>query len=147
MESVSRQPASAFREELLEELERRRVLYLTTVGRKSGVARKVKVWFVFLAPDIVAVQHVRPPLPQWYRNILKNSQVVVDFGGFTCEGTAEPVSDRGEIQAILQKIRRKYGLLAWLLQLWGTSEAVAVRIRLNRKAMVAPSDESRTGGG
>ncbi len=115
----------------LAELKRQRVLRLTTVGRKSGLPRTVKVWFVFLSPDLVAVQHVRPPVPQWYRNILRNPRVVVSFGGVTCEGMAEPVTDRNEIDEILRKIRKKYRLFAWLIQLWGTERAVAATIRLS----------------
>lgn len=145
MESANQSAQAHSWRDHVHQLERRRVVRLTTVGRKSGAPRTVKVWFVFLAPDVIAVQHVRHPTPNWYRNIVHNPQVVVDFGELALEGRAEPVTDRNDIGAILRKIRAKYGFLAWLLQLWGTGDAVAARVRLIGGAEKEPVDTTKIG--
>ncbi len=113
---------------------RQRVIRLTTIGRKSGLPRTVQVWFVVTGPGEIAVQHVRGPTAQWYLNLKKHPEVTVDFGDGPVHGYAQVVNDRAEVQRILREIRRKYGLIAWLLQLLGTSKAVAAKIRLERGA-------------
>ncbi|GIW42824.1 MAG: hypothetical protein KatS3mg077_0106 [Candidatus Binatia bacterium] len=122
---------------ILERVAKRRVIRLTTIGRKSGLPRTVKVWFIVQGPGEIAVQHVRG-IPQWYRNLLKDPHVQVDFGEFVVRGLAEPIRERTEIEQVLRKIRGKYGLLAQLLQLWGTKNAVAARIQLDWTSLGAP---------
>lgn len=108
----------------------RRVVRLTTVGRKTGLPRTVKVWFVVTGPREIAVQHVRGPNVHWYRNLEKNPAVRVDFGEGEVRGQATVVRNPEEIQQILRAVRRKYGLVAWLLQMFGTKNAVAAKIEL-----------------
>ncbi|MCX8073824.1 MAG: nitroreductase family deazaflavin-dependent oxidoreductase [Candidatus Binatia bacterium] len=112
------------------EILKSRVMRLTTVGRKSGKPRSVKVWFVPVGGDEIAVQHARAPAPHWYRNIEQNPNVTLDFGSLVVRGRAIPVTDPKEVEEILRRVREKYGLLARLLQLFGTKGAVAVRIKL-----------------
>lgn len=106
---------------------RRSTVQLTTVGRTSGQRRTVKIWFVVAGPGRIAVQHVRPPLANWYKNLVKTPAVEVDFGSGPLAARATPVTDRGEINSILAAIRHKY-LIAWLLQAFGTRHAVAAEI-------------------
>ena len=104
-------------------------LRLTTTGRKSGEPRAVKVWFVLMDAQRIAVQHVRGSDANWYRNLAKNPNVEVDLGGGLLRARAIVVHDRAEINRILKRIRGKY-LVAWLLQAFGTRNAVAATIEL-----------------
>lgn len=108
---------------------RKRTARLTTTGRRSGQPRTVKVWFVVTGPREICVQHVQGPNANWYRNLLRNPAVIVDFGDGPLRGQARAVESREQIREILHRIRRKYPL-AWLFQLFGTSRAVAARIEV-----------------
>lgn len=107
----------------------RRTVRLTTTGRRTGQPRTVKVWFVVTGPREVAVHHVQGDSAHWYRNLLRNPGVMVDFGDGPLRGRAQVIESRQEIQQIVRRIRRKYPL-AWLFQLFGTSRAVAARIEV-----------------
>lgn len=108
---------------------RRRTVRLTTIGRRTGQPRTVKVWFIVSGPREISVQHVQGADANWYRNLLRNPQVFVDFGDGPLPGKAHPIESRAEIEAVLSRIRRKYPL-AWLFQLFGTGRAVAARIEI-----------------
>ncbi|MGH7785258.1 MAG: nitroreductase family deazaflavin-dependent oxidoreductase [Candidatus Binatia bacterium] len=89
---------------------------LTTRGRKSGAERTVTIWFVADGPTSILVQHtVRAP-SHWYRNLLANPEVTVDFGGGAISARATPVTDPARVQDVLARIRRKYWA-AWLIRL------------------------------
>jgi len=102
---------------------------LTTVGRKSKQPRSVKIWFVVIDSSRVVVQHVRGDDANWYRNLLKNPEVQLDFGDGALHAVAKPILKRDEVREVLARIRRKY-LMAWLLQAFGTSKAVAASIEV-----------------
>lgn len=54
-------------------------LYLTTVGRHSGLPRQIEIWFVTAAGlHYVLAEHGRRA--QWVRNILRNPRVRVRIG-------------------------------------------------------------------
>ena len=104
-------------------------LRLTTTGRKSGEPRAVKVWFVVMDAQRIAVQHVRGSDANWYRNLVKNPNVEIDLGDGPLRARATVVHGRAEINRILKRIRGKY-LAAWLLQAFGRRNAVAATIEL-----------------
>ncbi|HYD47039.1 MAG TPA: nitroreductase family deazaflavin-dependent oxidoreductase, partial [Terriglobales bacterium] len=66
----------------------RSTVKLTTRGRKSGQPRSVTIWFVVVAPDRVEVQHTSAPTAQWYKNLLANPEVTLDFGDGPLPGHA-----------------------------------------------------------
>lgn len=106
----------------------RRLVTLTTRGRKSGQPRTVKVWFVVASPTSIYVQHTNPKPADWYRNLQRDPAVLLDFGTGQIQARAVPVADRAEIDRILAMVRRKY-LAAWLFKLLGWSRsAVAAEI-------------------
>lgn len=129
MEKVSSRSARTANDFDLSEVAKRRTVRLTTTGRRTGQPRTVKIWFVVTGPREIAVQHVQGDSANWYRNLLRNPGVMVDFGDGPLRGRARPVEVREEIEQIIRRIRRKYPL-AWLFQLLGTSRAVAVRIEV-----------------
>jgi deazaflavin-dependent oxidoreductase (nitroreductase family) len=108
---------------------KRSTLKLTTLGRTSKQPRTVTIWFVVVDAQRIVVQHVRGDDANWYRNLLKNPEVEIDFGDGVVRAVAKPITDRAEIRNVLRLVRRKY-LAAWLLQAFGTSKAVAAAIEL-----------------
>lgn len=101
---------------------------LTTRGRRSGEPRTVKIWFVADGPRRILVQHVTSAPANWYRNLLKNSDVIVDFGDGPIGARATAISDAQRVQQVLAGVRRKYWS-AWLIQLLGRKiPAVAAEI-------------------
>lgn len=108
---------------------KRSTLKLTTKGRKSGEPRTATIWFVVVDAKHLLVQHVRGDEANWYRNLLKHPDVQIDFGDGPLPARATPIKERGKIDEVLRLIRRKY-LLAWLLQAFGRSKAVAASIEL-----------------
>jgi len=89
---------------------------LTTRGRKSGQPRAVTIWFVTSGPRSIQVQHVSRAPAQWYKNLLSDPKVQIDFGAGPLEAVARPLADRPQIDEVLRMIRRKYWS-AWLIQL------------------------------
>jgi deazaflavin-dependent oxidoreductase (nitroreductase family) len=91
---------------------------LTTRGRRSGQARTVTVWFVSNGSRSVLVQHAAGSPPQWYRNLLADSAVQVDFGEGPLSARAAPITDPARVHEVLALVRHKYWS-AWLIQLIG----------------------------
>jgi deazaflavin-dependent oxidoreductase (nitroreductase family) len=94
----------------------RKTVRLTTRGRKSGQPRTVTIWFVAAGPHRIRVQHVSGPA-QWYRNLLADPAVSVDFGDGEIAARATPVHSPDAVQEILAQIRSKYWtarLIQWL---------------------------------
>lgn len=107
----------------------RRQLQLTTRGRKSGALRTVTVWFVVADETRLFVQHAARTPAQWYRNLLREPAVQIDFGDGPLEAKAEPILDEGKVREVLKLVRRKYRS-AWLIQLLGRkAKPVAAEIR------------------
>ena len=108
----------------------RRQLRLTTRGRKSGAPRSVTVWFVVADETRLFVQHASRAPAHWYRNLLQDPAVQVDFGDGPLDARAEPILDEVKIQEVLRLVRRKYWL-ARLIQLLGrNAKPVAAEIGL-----------------
>ena len=110
---------------------KRSTVKLTTRGRKSGQARTVTIWFVVSGPRSIEVQHVSEPIAQWYRNLVADPAVSLDFGEGPIEGRATAIADPREIADVLNRIRRKHWLLGPLIQLRsGKATPVAARIEV-----------------
>ena len=70
-------------------------LYLTTTGRRTGLAREIEIWFTELGGHfyIIAEHGERA---NWVRNIQANPHVHVRVGDRRFEGTARLVADERE---------------------------------------------------
>jgi deazaflavin-dependent oxidoreductase (nitroreductase family) len=70
-------------------------LYLTTIGRKSGLPREIEIWFVTQNGKyyIFAEHQARA---QWVKNILKNPRVRVRVGKQVFEATARVIEERDD---------------------------------------------------
>ena len=91
---------------------------LTTRGRRSGEPRTVTIWFVANGPRSIVVQHARGTPANWYRNLLADPAVSVDFGAGPIPGRAVPLTDPHRVREVLALVRRKYWA-AWLIQWLG----------------------------
>lgn len=96
---------------------RHRTVRLITRGRKSGQPRSVKLWFVVAGSSSIFVQHASSAPSQWYRNLLAEPSVEVDFGAGPIPARAVAVTEPRKVGEILRLVRRKYffaKLIQWL---------------------------------
>jgi deazaflavin-dependent oxidoreductase (nitroreductase family) len=95
------------------------VLYLTTVGRKTGKPRTIEIWFVSYEERLyLLAEHGLKA--QWVRNIQANPDVRMQIARhrFRARGRIiDDARDRQEWQAVAALSRRKYG--------WGDGLPVA----------------------
>jgi deazaflavin-dependent oxidoreductase (nitroreductase family) len=87
------------------------VLYLTTIGRRTGLPREIEIWFVVRCERFYLFAETREAAG-WIKNIRHNPKVTVRIGDWQTEATAR-VLDRhvdgklwDQVAAIAQ---RKYG--------------------------------------
>jgi deazaflavin-dependent oxidoreductase (nitroreductase family) len=95
------------------------VLYLTTVGRKTGKPRTIEIWFVISQRRIYLLAE-RGLKAHWVRNIQANPEVTlqIDQRRFKARGyILDDARDRQEWQVVADLSRRKYG--------WGEGLPVA----------------------
>jgi deazaflavin-dependent oxidoreductase (nitroreductase family) len=95
----------------------RKTVRLTTRGRKTGEPRTVTIWFVADGPRRILVQHATRAQANWYRNLLADPVIVIDFGDGPISARAAPIAARERIQEVLALVRRKYWsarLIQWI---------------------------------
>jgi deazaflavin-dependent oxidoreductase (nitroreductase family) len=105
-----------------------RVLYLTTVGRKSGKLRTIEIWFVVYQERIYLIAE-HGLKAQWVRNIQANPEVTLQIAQhrFRARGRIlDDARDRQEWQAVADLARRRYG--------WGEGLPVAFDARQEEEA-------------
>jgi deazaflavin-dependent oxidoreductase (nitroreductase family) len=87
------------------------VLYLTTLGRTSGLPRQIEIWFVTAGGKYyLLAEHFRRA--QWVQNIERNPRVQVRLGGQERSATArilDETADRETWQLAQDLARQKYG--------------------------------------
>jgi deazaflavin-dependent oxidoreductase (nitroreductase family) len=108
----------------------RRMLRLTTIGRRTGRERTVDVWFVLDDGGILVQAGVKGERG-WYANLRANPNVKVDLGGRAFVGVAEitPPDEQSRADALF---RRKYWLARvarWFGSRIGRGKPVRIRIR------------------
>src|SRR5215475_4257747 len=86
-------------------------LYLTTIGRTTGLPREIEIWFIVRRERFYLFAETREAAG-WVKNIRRNPNVTVRIGEWQSDATAR-VLDRhtdgklwGKVAAIA---RRKYG--------------------------------------
>src|SRR5438093_12378573 len=87
------------------------VLYLTTTGRTSSLARQIEIWFVADAGKLyILAEHHRKA--HWVQNIERNPKVHVRIGGREMTATGrvlDPDADREAWNKAQDLARSKYG--------------------------------------
>ena len=83
---------------------------VTHVGRKSGKAYEVKIWFVVDGEKVfIGTANVNR---QWVRNVQKNPRIKLAVGGDTFDAEARFLTDTAERDHALAAIGRKYWMFA-----------------------------------
>lgn len=101
--------------------------YLTTTGRVTGRPHEIEIWFALHENMLYMLSGGREK-SDWVKNLQKNPQVRVRFGGETLQGHARIVTDEGEDALARRIVVAKYQPRGTDdLTEWGrTSLAVAV---------------------
>lgn len=86
-------------------------LYLTTVGRKTALAREIEIWFVaFDGKYYILAEHRHNA--QWVKNIKANPRVRVRVGNESFDASARALDetrDHESYQKAQRLEREKYG--------------------------------------
>ena len=97
-------------------------LYLTTIGRKTGLARQIEIWFVELDGRVyILAEHGYKA--QWVKNVLDNPRVTVRIGDHNWIGAARVLDPEKAAEVYLKArelSREKYG--------WGDGLPVEIRL-------------------
>ncbi len=89
-------------------------LYLTTIGRTTGLPRQIEIWFV-VAEDRFYLLAEHGQRTQWVKNINRNPRVVVRVGSRSAsefEAVARVLDrgrDAGAWERAQELFRQKYG--------------------------------------
>ena len=81
--------------------------YLTTVGRRSGRAHEVEIWFG-VAGDTLYLISGNGPGADWFRNASADPHVTIRVGGESVAGMAREVSDPVERRQVGELMGAKY---------------------------------------
>lgn len=88
-----------------------KVLYLTTVGRRTGLPREIEIWFVVHGSRFYLFAEIGEAAA-WVKNIRRNPEVVVRIGDERMEAAAR-ILDRESDRALWDEVAaiavRKYG--------------------------------------
>jgi deazaflavin-dependent oxidoreductase (nitroreductase family) len=95
----------------LESVADKQVLYLTTVGRRTGLSREIEIWFVVWCERLYLFAETREAAG-WVKNIRRNPQVKVGIAECRIDAMArvlDPHTDRKLWDRVAQIADRKYG--------------------------------------
>jgi deazaflavin-dependent oxidoreductase (nitroreductase family) len=89
----------------------KQVLYLTTVGRRTGLPREIEIWFVLWCDRLYLFAETREAAG-WVKNIRRNPKVMVRIGECHIDATARVLdrhTDRKLWDQVAAIANRKYG--------------------------------------
>jgi deazaflavin-dependent oxidoreductase (nitroreductase family) len=102
-------------------------IYLTTIGRRTGLPRTVELWFAYSEGYVLLMSHERT---NWYRNLQAQPATRFRVGQREFRGHAEMIADQaGALQRIKDLFRSKYGD-AVVREWYEGTERVAIQIRV-----------------
>ena len=88
-----------------------RVLYLTTIGRRTGLPREIEIWFAVWCERLYLFAETREAAG-WVKNIRRNPEVNVRIGEWHIDATARVLDrdiDRKLWDRVAEIANRKYG--------------------------------------
>jgi deazaflavin-dependent oxidoreductase (nitroreductase family) len=95
----------------LESVAHKRVLHLTTIGRRTGLPREIEIWFVVWRERLYLFAETGEAA-NWVKNIGRNPRVTVCIGEWRIAATAR-VLDRNIDRKLWDEVaaiaNRKYG--------------------------------------
>jgi len=83
-----------------------RTVEITTVGGRSGLPRRIEIWF-YRAGDANYLTGMPSPTPDWFRNLQVNPQFLFHLKHgvrATLKATARPVTDPDERRRVFTEI-------------------------------------------
>jgi deazaflavin-dependent oxidoreductase (nitroreductase family) len=89
----------------------KRILYLTTVGRRTGLPREIEIWFVVQCERLYLFAETGEAA-NWVKNVRRNPKVTVRIGEWRINATAQVLdrhSDRKLWDQVAEIANRKYG--------------------------------------
>jgi deazaflavin-dependent oxidoreductase (nitroreductase family) len=89
----------------------KQVLYLTTIGRTTGLPRQIEIWFVVCRERFYLFAE-RGETAGWVKNIKRNPKVTVRIGEWQMDATARVLdrqADRKLWDQVTAMADRKYG--------------------------------------
>jgi deazaflavin-dependent oxidoreductase (nitroreductase family) len=122
-----RRTMTVAKETLKERLARYRQVKISVIGRKSGRAISIPVWFVLEGKKLYLLP-VQGSETQWYKNLLKNPSIRIDARGVEAEFRGKSVTDAKAVNSVIEKFREKYG--AEDVKKYYSKFDVAVRVEL-----------------
>ncbi len=94
--------------EFKDRLEKTEEIELTVTGRASGDKSSRPVWFVEEEGKLYLLP-VKGSDTEWYKNVLKRPTITLSADGQQLTKTATPITDRTQVNEIVDKFRAKYG--------------------------------------
>jgi deazaflavin-dependent oxidoreductase (nitroreductase family) len=99
----------------LRRVARKQTTHLTHIGRRTGKAHEVTIWFVLDDDKLyIGTANVNR---HGVRNVQKTPQVKLSIGGENFQGTARYLSERAEHDHAMATIRRKYWMFSPIIEL------------------------------
>jgi len=80
---------------------------ITTIGRRSGAAHRIEIWFGVL-DDVVYLISGNGPGADWYRNALASGSVTIHVAGEDVPAVASAVIDADERRRVGDLMGAKY---------------------------------------
>jgi deazaflavin-dependent oxidoreductase (nitroreductase family) len=109
-------------------LKNRRQISITVVGRRSGRALTLPVWFIS-AEGVVLLLPVYGSQTQWYRNLLKNPTITIRAGSERRTFRARALRDKRAVGKVIREFREKY-TPEMIARLYPGPLDAAVKVRL-----------------
>ena len=82
---------------------------ITVTGRSSGRTHSCPIWFALDGNTLYLIP-VRGSDTEWYKNVLKTPTIrLATRGGKTLTASARLITDKAQLDNILEKFRDKYG--------------------------------------
>jgi deazaflavin-dependent oxidoreductase (nitroreductase family) len=114
---------------LTQALEKRRQIYITVSGRRTGRQITIPVWFVS-ERNILWLLPVCGSKTQWYRNLQTSRAITIQAGSQKRDLRARLLKNTQAVREVVQRFREKYG--AEEIKRWYTGLEVAVLIPFPR---------------
>jgi deazaflavin-dependent oxidoreductase (nitroreductase family) len=89
----------------------KQVLYLTTIGHRTGLPRQIEIWFVVCGERFYVFAE-RGEAAGWVKNIRRNPKVTVGIGEWQIDATARVLdrqADRKLWKQVAAMADHKYG--------------------------------------
>jgi deazaflavin-dependent oxidoreductase (nitroreductase family) len=95
-------------EEFMAALQRSNQIDITVTGRNTGRQITIPVWFVTDRGKLYLVP-VRGSDSDWYKNVVATPRLQLTADGESITATETPITDPGQVQAIVGQFRERYG--------------------------------------